>query len=206
MSYLLSLAGSSVALFRFFRRLGAPGLFLFSVLDSSFLILPFGNDLLLIGLTSADRGSFSWIIYVLAAAAGSVVGVFLVDLSTRKAGEKGLQRFISQRKIERLKSQVANKSGISVFITSVLPPPFPFTPIMMTASALQYPRKKLLSFVFAGRLVRYTVEAVLALYLGRKLIRYINSDSFAYFVYVLIAIAAVASAFSIIRWIRSESE
>ncbi|PYS67144.1 MAG: membrane-associated protein, partial [Acidobacteria bacterium] len=62
---LLTLAGSSVVVFRFFRRLGALGLFIFSVLDSSFLVLPFGNDLLLIGLTSADRNGVSWIAYVL---------------------------------------------------------------------------------------------------------------------------------------------
>ena len=36
-------------------------------------------------------------------------------------------------------------------------------------------------------------KAVLALYFGRKLIAYINSDVLAYFVYGLIAIAIVAS-------------
>ena len=35
-------------LFRFFRRLGPIGLFILGALDSSFLFLPFGNDLLLI--------------------------------------------------------------------------------------------------------------------------------------------------------------
>jgi membrane protein YqaA with SNARE-associated domain len=197
---LLTLAGSSVVIFRFFRRLGAVGLFIFSVLDSSFLVLPFGNDLLLIGLTSADRSGLSWIAYVIAAAAGSVVGVLLVDVIMRKTGEKGLQRFVKPKTIEELKQKMQDKAGVTLFITTVLPPPFPFTPVIMTASALQYPRTKLLGVVFLGRLIRYTIEAILALYFGRKLIRYMNSDTFAYFVYVMIGVAVVASALSVMRW------
>jgi len=56
-------------------RLGMPGLFLMSALDSSFLVLPFGNDLLLIALVSSNRESLIWIAYVLISAVGSVVGV-----------------------------------------------------------------------------------------------------------------------------------
>jgi len=51
-----------------------------------------------------------------------------------------------------------------------------------------------------GRLIRYTIEAILALYYGRKLIRYINSDWFAYLVYALIAVAAVTSFLSVLKW------
>jgi membrane protein YqaA with SNARE-associated domain len=198
--HFLTLAGSSLSIFRFFRRLGFFGLFLFSVLDSSFLVLPFGNDLLLIGLTSADRNGLGWIGYVIAASAGSVLGVLLVDVLMRKSGEKGLQRFVSSKTADQLKAKIEKRAGVTVFITSLLPPPFPFTPVIMTASALQYPRLNLLGSVLAGRLVRYTVEAILALYFGRKLIRYINSDKFAYFVYVLIGIALVASIVSILKW------
>jgi membrane protein YqaA with SNARE-associated domain len=197
----LYLAGSSLWLLRFFRRLGVFGVFLFSLLDSSFLVLPFGNDLLLIGLTSSDRNGLGWIAYVLAAAIGSVVGVLTVDVPMRATGEKGLEHFISTQRVEQLKKRIENRARITVFLASVLPPPFPFTPVIMTASALQYPRAKLLAVVFGGRLVRYTVEAILALYFGRKLIRYINSDVFGYFVYGLIAIAAVASVLSILKWL-----
>ena len=50
--------------------------------------------------------------------------------------------------------------------------------------------------------MRFTVEGVLALYFGRKLISYINSDVLAYFVYGLIAIAIVASTWSLVRWLK----
>lgn len=187
---------------RFFLRLGIFGLFLLSALDSSFLVLPFGNDVLLIALVSSDPGSLKWIGYVVVSAIGSIVGVFVIDLIMRKAGEKGLEHFVSAKKIEKFKAKMENKAGITVFVATLLPPPFPFTPVVMTASALQTPKAKLLGAVFVGRLVRCTVEALLALYFGRKLIAYINSDVVTYFVYGMIAVAAVLSTLSILTWLR----
>ena len=183
-------------------RLGMPGLFVMSALDSSFLVLPFGNDLLLIALVSSNRESLSWIAYVVVSALGSVLGVFMIDLLMRKAGEKGLERFVSQRKVERWKQKLENKLGITVFIATLLPPPFPFTPVIMTASALQCSRRMLFGTVFVGRLIRFAAEAILALYFGRQLIAYINSDAVAYFVYALIAVAVILSTLSLLRWLR----
>ena len=189
-------------IFRFFRRLGLLGLFLMSTLDSSFLVLPFGNDLLLIALVSANRNSLIWIAYVLVSALGSVVGVLIVDVIMRKAGEKGLERFVSAKRVETLKAKLENKAGITVFIATLIPPPFPFTPVVMTASALQSPRMQLLTAVFLGRLIRFGIEAVLALYFGRQMIAFLNSDVVTYFVYGLIGVAIVLSTLSLLRWLK----
>ena len=201
-SKLLLVLSFSGWILRVFRRLGVFGLFLLSALDSSFLVLPFGNDLLLIALVSSNRDSLVWIAYVVVSAIGSLVGVFVVDLIMRKAGEKGLERFVSQRKIEKLKSKIENKAGITVFIATLIPPPFPFTPAVMTASALQTPRGKLLSAVFFGRLLRFGIEAVLALYFGRKLIAIINSDVVSYIVYAIIGVGVVLSTLSVLKWLK----
>jgi membrane protein YqaA with SNARE-associated domain len=182
--------------------MGIFGLLLMSALDSSFLVLPFGNDLLLIALVSSNRESLMWIAYVLASAIGSVIGVFVIDLLMRKAGEKGLERFISQKKIERLKSKLENKAFITVFLATLIPPPFPFTPAVMTASALQSPRAQLLAAVFVGRLLRFGAEAILALYFGRQVIAFINSDVVTYIVYGMIAVAVVLSTLSVMRWLK----
>ena len=173
-----------------------------STLDSSFLVLPFGNDLLLIALVSANRNSLIWIAYVLISALGSVVGVLIVDVIMRKAGEKGLERFVSAKRVETLKAKLENKSGITVFIATLIPPPFPFTPVVMTASALQSPRMQLLTAVFLGRLIRFGIEAVLALYFGRQMIAFLNSDVVTYFVYGLIGLAIVLSTLSLLRWLK----
>ena len=187
---------------RFFLRLGIFGLFLMSALDSSFLVLPFGNDLLLIALVSRNRESLIWIAYVIVSAIGSVVGVFFVDMVMRKAGEAGLERFVSRKRIDKLKAKLENKGGITVFVATLIPPPFPFTPVVMTASALQSPRGKLLIAVFLGRLVRFGIEAVLALYFGRQLIAFIDSDVVTYIVYALIGIAIILSTLSLLRWLK----
>ncbi len=199
---LIVFASATTTVLRFFRRMGFFGLFLLSALDSSFLVLPFGNDLLLVALISSDRDSLLWIGYVIVSAFGSVLGVFVIDLIMRKAGEKGLERFISPKKIEKLKNKMENKAGISVFVATLIPPPFPFTPAVMTASALQCPKPKLFGAVFAGRLIRFGIVAVLALYFGRQVIAFVNSDVITYIVYALMAIAIVGSTLSLLRWFK----
>ncbi len=195
------LAGSwASTIFAFFRKLGPFGLFLLGVLDSSFLFLPFGNDLLLIAMVSSNRSSAIWILYVIASAIGSVIGVLIIDLIMRKAGEQGLERFVKPKKIERLKRKMDTHAGWAIFWATLMPPPFPFTAVVMTASALQSSRKKILLAVFFGRLLRFTIEALLALYFGRQILKFIDSDVMEYFVYGFLVIAVVGSVYSIRKW------
>ncbi|HLA11714.1 MAG TPA: hypothetical protein VJ023_14095 [Pyrinomonadaceae bacterium] len=84
----------------------------------------------------------------------------------------------------------------------LIPPPFPFTGVVMAASALQCSRRLLLGAVFAGRLIRFTLEALLAIYFGRRILRLMESPVIDYFVYGFIAVAVVGSTFSIMKWLR----
>jgi uncharacterized membrane protein YdjX (TVP38/TMEM64 family) len=124
----------------------------------------------------------------------------------RKTGEKGLERFVSKQKLDRLKDRMSTKAGITIFLATVLPPPFPFTPVVMTASALQVSRHKLFSIVFVGRLIRFTLEAIMALYFGRQVITYLDSDYVVYAIYGLIAVAVVGSVISLLRWFHSKAD
>lgn len=179
------------------------GLFLLGILDSSFLFLPFGNDLLLIALVSSNRAGPEWILYVLMSSVGSVIGVLLLDFVMRKSGEQGLERFVKPKKVERLKRKMEKHAGWAVFWATLLPPPFPFTAVVMTASALQCSRKKILLAVFFGRLIRFTIESLLAIYFGRRILKYLNSDIIEYFVYGFLIIAVVGSVYSIRKWVTS---
>ena len=193
------------SIFQFFRRLGAPGLLLLSTLDSSFLFIPLGNDLVLIALIAANRGGLKWILYVTACSAGSMLGVLLVDLLMRTAGEAGLKEFLSRNNIKRLKYYLEKRADGAVFAATLMPPPFPFTVVIMAAAALQYSRKRLLGLVLLGRLMRFSLEALLAIYFGDRLLLYLNSKPLEYFVYGLVVVAAVGSTLSLIRWVRSRS-
>ena len=183
------------------RKLGGMGLFLMGILDSSFLFLPFGNDLLLISLVSSRRESSIWILYVILSSLGSVVGVLLLDLVMRKMGEEGLERFVKPDKVKRLKSKMEKRAGWALFLATLLPPPFPFTAVVMTASALQTPRQKILLAVFFGRLTRFTIEALLARYYGRQILKVLDSEAVEYVMYGFIAVAIIGSALSIYKWV-----
>jgi membrane protein YqaA with SNARE-associated domain len=193
---------SAHSLLRYLRRLGVVGLFVLSALDSSFLVLPFGNDLMLIALVSSSRSALMSVAYVMASVAGSVLGVFMIDVLMRKTGEKGVGRFVGQHRLERLKQKLKTKGWITIFVATLVPPPFPFTPVLMTASALQTPRRSLFTAVAAGRLIRFTAEAVLALYFGQQVLAILNSPAVEYSVYALIFIAIVLSVISLLKWVR----
>jgi len=200
--YVLIITSWGHWLYRFFRRLGPLGLFFLGTLDSSFLVLPFGLDVLLIALVSSARNETNWILFVLMSALGSMAGVLIIDAIMRKAGEKGLKRFLKPKQIESLRVKLEKQAEWAIFLATLAPPPFPFTPAVMAASALQLSRNKLLALVFVGRLVRYTVEAALAIYFGKALIRLVDSPIVEYFVYALIVVAVVGSTLSIIKWTR----
>jgi hypothetical protein len=85
-------------LYVFFAHLGAFGLVLLGILDSSFLMMPLGNDLLLVGLTSQRHNQL--IYYIPMAVLGSTLGVLVLDLVLRGTGEDGLQKHISARRVD----------------------------------------------------------------------------------------------------------
>jgi membrane protein YqaA with SNARE-associated domain len=170
------------------------------VLDSSFLFLPFGNDLLVVSLVA--RHHHGLIIYVLSAATGSTLGVLLLDLVARKAGEEGIQKVAGPKRFEYLRCKIGEKGGRAVVLGSLAPPPFPFTMLVATNSALGYPRSRLLWIVWLTRALRFTIIGVLAVEFGSAILRIINSSVFKWTMVVFIAICMVGSGFSIANWVR----
>src|SRR5260221_12331627 len=111
-------------LLTFLVQYGAFGLFLLAVADDSFLFLPIGSDLLTVVLVARRHGQFP--VYVLAAAAGSTIGVFLLDLICRKGGEAGLTRLVKPQRLERLKQRMQKHAAAALIVACLAPPPFPF--------------------------------------------------------------------------------
>src|SRR4051794_3139851 len=159
----------------FFIHLGALGLFLLGMVDG-LLFAPFGIDVLLIVMVARHPGML--ILYVLCAAAGSAAGYSIVDAVSRKGGEEGLRKKLGERKFEKIKRKMDKRGTLAVGLAALMPPPFPFTPVLAAASAFQNPRKTLLPVLFAARTVRYLVVALLAHHYGRRLIRIIESPGF----------------------------
>jgi len=186
--------------FGFFLHIGAFGLVLLGILDSSFLFLPFGNDLLLVILVARHHAYLP--LYVVAASLGSATGVLLLDLACRKGGEEGLKKMMSGKRINYLKKKMSQHAAVPLIVTCLAPPPFPFTAVIAAASAFQYPRLRLLGYTFGARAVRFTLIGLAAIWFGRRILRMANSPGFTWFMVGFSALCIMGSTLSIMRWIR----
>ena len=180
-------------------HLGGVGLFAVSALDSSFLVLPLGNDVLVITLCAARRSHTPY--YVAMAVVGSVLGCSVTVWLSRK-GEHKLRQYVSQKRLKYIESRASKPAGWMVAVASLMPPPFPFTPFVAEAAALKYPPYKLLLIIAGARLVRFGIEGFLAVRYGNWVLGVIKTRAFEYGVAVLIVLCIAASAYAIIRLIR----
>jgi membrane protein YqaA with SNARE-associated domain len=169
-------------------------------LDSSFLILPFGNDLVVVGFVV--QHPHRMVGYVLAAASGSTVGALLLTLVARKLGSEGVAKLMGKRTFDRLKKRIGEHAGVAVAVGGLAPPPFPFTTVIAGAAVLGYPMRRVLLINFLARLVRFTLLALLALRFGGAVLHVAQSQPFEWTMIVFIALCAVASGFSIAHWVR----
>lgn len=170
------------------------------ILDSSFLVLPFGNDLLIVGLVVHHHAGAPW--YILSAACGSTLGVLLLSMVSHKLGEAGVRRIAGEKRYDKLKNKIGKRAGYAISVGAVAPPPFPFTVVIAAIAAVDYPVWRILAFTFFARAVRFAALAVLAIEFGKTVLGIVKSTPFEWAVFVFIALCAVASVFSIWRWLH----
>jgi membrane protein YqaA with SNARE-associated domain len=189
-------------LFAFFWHLGGPGLLLLGVLDSSFLFAPLGNDLLVVAMTAHYHSVGRMLYYAAMSTVGSVLGCLLMDVILRRAGEKGLEHYLPAKRIDFIKQKVEKNAVWALIVASIAPPPFPFTPFIMAAAALQYPRVRLLTVTGVARMVRFTALGALALVFGRNILRWAESETVQIVLVGLIVLSTVGSVISVIGWVK----
>lgn len=170
------------------------------VLDSSFLVLPFGNDLVVVGLVAQQPKGMPW--YVLSAALGSAGGAYLLALVARKVGEEGIRKMAGDRRYEKLKKRIGKRSGLAVAIAGLAPPPFPFTTAIAGVSAIGYPIWKTVIIDFFSRAVRFVILSLLAIKFGPRILAVAKSPVFEWTMVGFILLCLVASGFSVAHWLR----
>ena len=185
-----------------FWKFGGFGLLVLGILDSSFLFAPLGNDLLVVAMSARYHSVGRMLYFALMSTIGSVLGCLLVDVVMRTAGEMGLAHHLSKARLSYVKKRVERNAAWALVLASIAPPPFPFTPFIMAAAALQYPRNRLLAVVGAARMVRFTLLGVLALRFGRRILLWAQNDVVREMLIGLIVVCAVGSVISVVGWIK----
>lgn len=181
-------------------QLGPWGLLILGVLDSSFLFMPLGNDLLIIGLTSRNPKMLA--LYAPVAAFGSLLGCLILDWIARNQGEEGLEKIAGKKRINYLKKKIGERAAFSLTLASLAPPPFPFTPVVAAASAFEYPRKKMFTVIAVSRLIRFTLVGLLAVFFGPRIIQVAKSPAFEGVVLGMVALFVAGSVWSVMKWLR----
>src|SRR5215831_7355740 len=103
------------SMLRFFRHLGALGLFFLAILDGTPLPTFGGPDILLVILVATRRNP--WYEYTATATAGAVIGAYITFRLARKAGQAYLESKFGQKRIPSL-LKTFERWGTGVLVAS----------------------------------------------------------------------------------------
>ena len=179
------------------------GIVVLAALDSTlFFSLPFGIDAVVIILAARMRDT--WWIVPLLASFGSVAGAAITFWMGRKIGEKGLDRWVTdERRLDRIRRRIRDTGAIALAVLDLIPPPFPFTPFVLAAGALEVAPQLFFGTLVVCRIFRFGLEALLAIRYGRRILSWLDSDIFHDVVTFFIVIAVVLTALSLVKIVRS---
>jgi membrane protein DedA with SNARE-associated domain len=113
-----------------------------------------------------------------------------------------LKKWLKPKRFEAVKKQMSRRAGFAILLACLAPPPFPFTPVIAAASAFEYPRHHLFSLVFAGRVVRFSLVGLAAIFLGQEILDIARSPGFYWAVVAFAVFCGVGSVISVAGWIR----
>jgi membrane protein DedA with SNARE-associated domain len=166
---ILSIIIAADSVWKWIRRLGGPGLFLLGMGDNAPFGVPAGSVDACVILFSAHHGWWAYY-YASMATAGEVLGGYLTYRLSERGGQETLERKIGKPRAEKLYNHFAKHGFMTVFLGAILPPPFPFTSVLMAAGVMQYPRKKFFPALATGRGLRFLGDAFLGGIYGPRMI------------------------------------
>src|SRR5260370_12220590 len=147
----LASVASSSSMWKWIHGLGVPGLILLGIVDTApFIPTPPGSvDALVVLLASHNREW--WAYYALMATIGEVAGGYATYRHAEKGGEKTLEKKTGKPLVQRVYKWFQKVgAGPLVLVGAMLPPPFPFTAVLMAAGLTHYPRDRFLWRLSAG--------------------------------------------------------
>ena|SRR5580704_1627152 len=185
-------------LVHFLFGFGIFGVFLVSIVDSSFVPLPLPGitDIMIIVLAAQHH---SWILLVLLATAGSALGGYFSYQVGQRGGMAFLEKHVPARILKRVCDWMENHAILSVALPAILPPPMPLSPFVLAAGVLKMSRKRFMVTFTISRCLRHTIAAWLGIHYGRHIVRLWNGLSAKYATTVLTVLwvgIAISCAFA----------
>jgi membrane protein YqaA with SNARE-associated domain len=178
--------------------LGPWGMLAFAAVDGSFLGMPL--DAIFVGYVYNDRPRF--LLYVFLAAAGGAIGSSVIYAIGYAGGEVLLRKRLSPARFEKIHTSFERHEFWALMFPAMLPPPTPFKAVVLAAAGFEMNFGHFLLAIFAGRFVRFLIEALLTLWFGPQIVTLAGSLFAHRFVWVLVAVGALLAGWLI--WQRSK--
>lgn len=167
----------------------------FAAVDGSFLGMPL--DAIFVGYVYNNRSRF--FLYVLLASAGSALGSIVIYIIGYTGGEVLLRKRLPPARFERIHQSFEHHEFWALMFPAMLPPPAPFKIVVLAAAAFEMNFGHFLLAIFAGRFVRFLIEALLTLWFGPGIVT-LAGDLFAHhFLWIVVVIAALVPGLLILR-------
>jgi membrane protein YqaA with SNARE-associated domain len=186
---------------RFALALGAPGLFLVSFLDSSFLPLPGITDLLLVVMVTRNPDAVLW--YVALTVIGSVGGCLLLHYVGRKGGEALVRKRFTGKRVEWAMGALRNNGVMAMLLPSLLPPPSPFKLFVLLAGVVGISIPRFVTAIAIGRGLRYLALGYLSVKYGERATTYMRENGTTL---SIVAVVVLAVGFGIFTLWRKRTE
>lgn len=160
------------AVLNWLHRLGGPGLVLLGLADNSVVPLVGSMDVATIWLAASNR--HLWFYYAIMSTIGAVLGGYITYALARKGGKEALKHKLPPKKAEKVLKKFEKKGFGAIMVGAMLPPPFPIVPVLLAAGGLQYPRRKFLGALSAGRGIRFTLVAGMGAIYGDAIVSFFS--------------------------------
>ena len=162
----------------------------FAAVDGSFMGMPL--DAIFVGYVYNDRSRF--LMYVLLASAGSALGSMVIYVIGYTGGEVLLRKRLSPERFEKIHQSFEHHEFWALMFPAMLPPPTPFKIVVLAAAAFEMNFAHFLLAIFAGRFVRFLIEALLTLWFGPEVVTLAGTLFAHHFGWILLAVAGVLAA------------
>jgi len=181
--------------------LGPWGMLAFAAVDGSFLGMPL--DPIFVGYVYHDRARF--LLYVLLGSAGSALGSIVLYVIGYTGGEVLLRKRLSPERFEKIHASFEHHKFWELMFPAMLPPPAPFKIVVLAAAAFEMNFAHFLLAIFAGRFVRFLIEALLTLWFGPQIVTLAGNLFAHHFVGILLGAGVLLVAWLVWRRAKRQS-